>query len=203
MNLERLAVSRVSQRRTVRLIANANHKPPVLEKLASSYGARAHLEALESVTNARQIVQQKGIPGLAPEALASGYGFTYINAALADTRPGGNRFNPPAWGVWYCAFDCETSLQEAAFHMTRALQAAGGDFDNEIRYIELSQISRRTLSICGIRIQYPTVFTRTSRSAIRQVRNWPTKSARAVTTDWFIQPFATPMAWASPLFGRA
>jgi RES domain-containing protein len=137
LNLERLAVSRVSQRRTVRLIANANHKPPVLEKLASSYGARAHLEALESVTNARQIVQQKGIPGLAPEALASGYGFTYINAALAYTRPGGNRFNPPAWGVWYCAFDCETSLQEAAFHMTQALQAAGGDFDNETRYIEL------------------------------------------------------------------
>lgn len=87
MNLERLRVSRVSQRRTVRLIANANHKPPVLEKLASSYGARAHLEALESVTNARQIVQQKGIPGLAPEALASGYGFTYINAALLTRGP--------------------------------------------------------------------------------------------------------------------
>ena len=31
----------------------------------------------------------------------------------------------------------ETSLQEVAFHLTRALQAAGGDFDNETRYIEL------------------------------------------------------------------
>ena len=87
MSPGRLGVSRVSQRRTVRLISNANHKPPVLEKLASSYGARAHLEALESVTSARQNVQQKRIPGLAPEALASGYGFTYINAALAYTRP--------------------------------------------------------------------------------------------------------------------
>ena len=130
-------MSRVSARRTVRLISNANHKPPVLETLVSSYGARAHLEALESVTSARQNVQQKGIPGLAPEALASGYGFTYINAALAYTRPYGNRFNPPGWGAWYCAFDCETSLQEVAFHLTRALQAAGGDFDNETRYIEL------------------------------------------------------------------
>ncbi len=34
-------VSRVSQRRTVRLISNAKHKPPVLERLASSYGAPA------------------------------------------------------------------------------------------------------------------------------------------------------------------
>jgi hypothetical protein len=59
-------VSRVSQRRTVRVISNATHKPPVLETLVSSYGARAHLEALESVTSARQNVQQKGIPGLSP-----------------------------------------------------------------------------------------------------------------------------------------
>lgn len=64
MSSEVWRVSRVSQRRTVRLISNANHKPPVLETLASSYGARADLEALESVTNARQIVQQKGVPGL-------------------------------------------------------------------------------------------------------------------------------------------
>ncbi len=99
MSLERLAVSRVSQRRTVRLISNANHKPPVLEKLASSYGARAHLEALESVTSARQNVQQKGIPGLAPEALASGYGFTYISLVLRvrlRNLAAGGRVSPDA-----------------------------------------------------------------------------------------------------------
>jgi RES domain-containing protein len=130
-------ISLVSQSRTVRLISNANHKPPVLERLAPTFGARAKLEALESVTSRRQEAQQKGMPGIAPEAMASGYGYHYINAAFAYTRPNGNRFNPATWGVWYCAFDCETSLEEVAYHLTRAIEACGADYDNETRYIEL------------------------------------------------------------------
>jgi RES domain-containing protein len=130
-------ISRVSQSRAVRLISNANHKPPVLERLAPSFGARAKLEALESATSGRQEAQQKGIPGIAPEAMASGYGYHYVNAAFAYTRPKGNRFNPTDWGVWYCSFECETSLQEVAYHLTRAIQACGSDFDNETRYVEL------------------------------------------------------------------
>jgi RES domain-containing protein len=130
-------VSFVSQSRAVRLISNANHKPPVLERLAPTFGAREKLEALESVTSGRQEAQQKGIPGIAPEAMASGYGYHYINAAFAYTRPNGNRFNPPSWGVWYCSFECETSLEEVAYHLTRAIEACGADFDNETRYIEL------------------------------------------------------------------
>jgi RES domain-containing protein len=130
-------LSRVSQPRAVRLISNANHKPPVLERLAPTFGARSHLEALESVTSGRQEAQQKGVPGIAPEAMASGYGYQYVNAAFAYTRPNGNRFNPIDWGVWYCSFECETSLQEVAYHLTRAIQACGADFDNETRYLEL------------------------------------------------------------------
>jgi RES domain-containing protein len=130
-------VSRVSQEGTVRLISNANHKPPVLGALASTYGALASLEALESVTSGRQQAQQKGVPGIARQALASGYGYSFVNAAFAYTRPGGNRFNPPDWGVWYSAFSCETALAEVTYHLTRAIAAAGADFDNETRYIEL------------------------------------------------------------------
>jgi RES domain-containing protein len=130
-------VSRVTQSGTVRLIANANHKPPVLGALASTFGALANLEALESVTSARQQAQQKGVPGIAPEALAAGYGYSFVNAAFAYTRPQGNRFNPPDWGVWYSAFDCETALAEVTYHLTRAIVAAGADFDNETRYVEL------------------------------------------------------------------
>lgn len=81
-------VIRVSQSRTVRLISNANHKPPVLQALAPTYGALTHLEALESVTSDRQQAQQKGVPGIAPEALARGYGHSFVNAALAgDPTP--------------------------------------------------------------------------------------------------------------------
>jgi RES domain-containing protein len=131
------AISRISQSRTVRLISNANHKPPVLLALASTQGALDALEALESITSRRQVAQQKGIPGIAPDALATGYGYSFVNAAFAYTRPTGNRFNPPEWGVWYSAFDHDTALQEVKFHLTRALQAAGAAFDNESRYIEL------------------------------------------------------------------
>jgi RES domain-containing protein len=130
-------VSRVSQSRTVRLISNANHKPPVLGALAPTYGALANLEALESVTSGRQRAQQTGVPGIAPEALVIGYGYSFVNAAFAYRRPGGNRFNPPEWGVWYSAFAPETALQEVTYHLTRAIKAAGADFDNETRYIEL------------------------------------------------------------------
>jgi RES domain-containing protein len=130
-------ISRVSEPRTVRLISNANHKPPVLLALASTHGALEHLEALESLTNRRQEAQQKGVPGIAPGALASGYGYSFVNAAFAYTRPKGNRFNPAEWGVWYSALHHDTALAEAAYHLTRAIAAAGAEFDNETRYIEL------------------------------------------------------------------
>lgn len=131
-------VSRVSQSQTVRLISNANHKPPVLAALASPVGsALANLEALESVTSGRQQAQQLGVPGISPEGFARGHGFTFVNAAFAYRRPSGNRFNPPDWGVWYCAFDRITALEEVSYHLTRALAAAGGAFNNETRYIEL------------------------------------------------------------------
>jgi RES domain-containing protein len=121
----------------VRLISNANHKPPVLQALAPTYGALTNLEALESVSSDRQQAQQKGVPGIAPEALAKGYGYSFVNAAFAYRRPYGNRFNPPDWGVWYSAFALETAFQEVSYHLTRAIEAAGADFDNETRCIEL------------------------------------------------------------------
>lgn len=78
---------------TFRLVPNADHKPPVIETLAATHGARTKLEDLEAATNARLIAQQKGLPGIPAEAMASGYGHTYINASFAYWRPGGNRFN--------------------------------------------------------------------------------------------------------------
>jgi hypothetical protein len=108
----------------------------VLERLAPTFGARSKLEELESITSGRLAVQQQGVPGISPTALASGYGYTYVNAAFAYPRPNGNRFNPPAWGVWYAAFGAETALREVAFHLTRALEAID-EFDNTTSYIAL------------------------------------------------------------------
>jgi hypothetical protein len=130
-------LSRVLHQRAVRLISNANHKPPVLEALAPTFGARTDLESLESVTSGRQQVEQNGLPGIAPEAMATGYGYSYINAAFAYRRSNGSRFNPEQWGTWYSGLQSETSQKEVAYHLTRAMEACGADFDNETRYIEL------------------------------------------------------------------
>lgn len=131
-----LLITHVQQPRTARLITSANHKPPVLERLAPTFGARSKLEELESVTSGRLAFQQKGVPGIAPAALTNGYGYTYVNAAFAYTRPRGSRFNPPDWGVWYAAFEPETALQEVSFHLTRALGATG-EYENTTSYVAL------------------------------------------------------------------
>jgi RES domain-containing protein len=123
--------------RTFRLVATADHKPPVLQPLAASYGGLEKLEELEGVTSGRLAAQQKGLPGIPPDMLATGYGYTFINASFSYRRPGGNRFNPGDWGAWYCAFRAETALREVAFHLTRALTDCGGDYDNTTRYMEL------------------------------------------------------------------
>lgn len=135
--------------RTIRLIASAHHKPPVLEPLASTFGARSQLEALESVTSGRQKAQQLGVPGISPDALATGYGYSYINAAFAYPRHNGNRFSPKEWGAWYSAFEIETALAEVAFHLTRALAAAEGRFDNITYYVEL--LANFTAEFCDLR----------------------------------------------------
>lgn len=121
----------------MRLISTAHHKPPVLAPLAPSFGALELLESLESVTSGRRLAEHTGIPGVSPDGLAQGYGYTFINAAFAYPRPSGNRFNPSRWGAWYSAFTVDTALSEVAFHLTRALENAGGGYDNTTRYIEL------------------------------------------------------------------
>ena len=123
--------------RTIRLVATADHKQPVLQPLASSFGGLQKLAELEGVTSGRLAVQQKGLPEIPPDMLAAGYGYTFINASFSYRRPGGNRFNPDAWGAWYSAFSAETALKEVAFHLTRALKNCVADYDNTTRYMEL------------------------------------------------------------------
>jgi RES domain-containing protein len=92
---------------------------------------------LESATSGRLQAQEGGLPDLDPRELVFGRpGYTFINAAFAYTRPGGNRFNDDARGAWYCAFDAETALGEVSFHLTREL-AAVDQFENVTDYAEL------------------------------------------------------------------
>src|SRR6185312_6703821 len=52
------------------------------------------------------------------------------------TRAGGNRFNGPERGAWYCAFEVETAIAKFAYHLTQEL-AAIERFENMTDYAEL------------------------------------------------------------------
>ena len=127
----------IARRDTIRLISTGRLKEPVLSPLARNHGELEDLAALEGATSGRLQAQEGGLSDLDPRELVFGRpSYTFINAAFAYTRPGGNRFNDDARGAWYCAFDAETALGEVAFHLTREL-AAVDRFENVTDYAEL------------------------------------------------------------------
>ncbi|WP_315928277.1 RES family NAD+ phosphorylase [Mesorhizobium sp. SP-1A] len=127
----------ISRRDTIRLISTGRLKDPVLLPLAGSDGDLAGLAELEGATSGRLRAQEGGLPDLDPRELVFGRpGYTFINAAFAYTRPGGNRFNDDSRGAWYCAFEVDTALGEISFHLTRELIAIDR-FDNTTDYAEL------------------------------------------------------------------
>ena len=114
----------IAQSNTTRLISSGRLKEPVLLTLAATQEALNDLAALESVTNSRLRAQQSGLNELDASELVFGRpGHTFINAAFTHTRAGGNRFNGPDRGAWYCAFELETAIDEVAYHLTQELAA--------------------------------------------------------------------------------
>jgi hypothetical protein len=127
----------IAQSNTTRLVSSGRLKEPVLLALAPTQGALDELAALESVTNARMRAQQGGLSELDASELVFGrHGFSFINAAFTHTRVGGNRFNGPDRGAWYCAFEVETAIAEVAYHLAQEL-AAIDRYENVTDYAEL------------------------------------------------------------------
>ena len=126
-------VVELAERATVRLVPTAAFRPPVLRALVDTDAEAEALAALEGLTNGRLLAERHGLPDLDPRELAyrskaadlRRWGATFVNAAFAYTRPGGNRFNDHARGAWYCAFDDLTAIEEVAFHKARELGYAG------------------------------------------------------------------------------
>jgi hypothetical protein len=130
-------VRRVAYDRTIRLVATARLRDPVLLKLV----AQADLAALEEIagaTSAPLRAQRAGAERLDRRELV--YGVTnaqFINAAFAYFMPRSlNRFNGPGRGAWYAALAVETCVAEVAFHMEREL-ANIADFNATVDYAEL------------------------------------------------------------------
>jgi hypothetical protein len=123
---------------TVRLISSARLKPPALKPLVDNDDELALLAELESATNGRLTTEDAGTPAISSREFVFGVpSYSFINAAFAYTRPGGNRFNRERRGAWYCGFEVETSLAEVAYHLTRALADADDAFDNTTEFAEL------------------------------------------------------------------
>lgn len=130
-------VRHIAQDRTIRLVATARLRDPVLLKLV----AREDLDALaeiEGATSGRLRAQESGSDRLDPRELVFGIPHAHlINAAFAYWLPRGlNRFNGPGRGAWYAALKLETSIAEVSFHLEREL-ANVGDFNATVDYAEM------------------------------------------------------------------
>jgi RES domain len=130
-------VRRIAQDRTIRLVATARLRDPVLRKLVNDADLAA-LEEIEGATSGRLRAQATGAERLDRRELVYGVAHAhFINAAFAYFMPRTlNRFSGPGRGAWYAALALDTCVAEVAFHMEREL-ANIGDFNATMDYAEL------------------------------------------------------------------
>jgi len=136
MNLSSL-VTHVTQDRTVRLIATARNREPVLSKLVPE-DELDPLAEIEGATSGRLIAEERGADKLDRRELVFGVPHArFINAAFCYYLPRAmNRFNGPGRGAWYAALARETCCAEVIFHMNREL-AAVNDYNATVDYSEV------------------------------------------------------------------
>jgi RES domain-containing protein len=130
-------VRRIAQDRTIRLVATARLRGPVLLKLVGRDDLSA-LEEIEGATSGRLRAQEGGADRLDRRELVYGIPHAqFINAAFSYWLPRSlNRFNGPGRGAWYAALALDTCVAEAAFHMERELTNIS-DFNATVDYAEM------------------------------------------------------------------
>jgi len=130
-------VKRIAQDRTIRLVATARLRAPVLSKLVADDELGA-LEEIEGATSGRLRAQETGADRLDRRELVYGVPHAhFINAAFSYWLPRAlNRFNGPGRGAWYASLDLETCVAEVSFHMEREL-ANISDFNATVDYAEM------------------------------------------------------------------
>ena len=124
--------------RTVRLVASARLRAPVMESLVDNEDELALLAEIEGATSSRLIVEDRGSAGLTAAELVHGVPHAkFINASFTYAKPREpNRFNPADRGAWYAALDVSTCIAEVGHHLTKAL-ADVGDFNAVVEYGEM------------------------------------------------------------------
>jgi len=132
-----LPIVREAFPRTVRLVASARLRDPVLSGLVEADDLDA-LAEIEGATSARVQAEHRGTGTIDVREFVYGVPHAgFINASFVYARPREpNRFNGPDRGAWYAALDVATCLAEVAFHMTEFL-ARTGSFDATVDYVEM------------------------------------------------------------------
>lgn len=130
-------LTRLALERTVRLVATARLRDPVLLALVDAEDLDP-LAEIEGATSARLRAQTFGGARIEPKEFVAGPAHAnFINAAFAYWRPRElNRFNGPGRGAWYAALAVETCIAEVSFHLTRELERVN-DFNATVDYAEL------------------------------------------------------------------
>lgn len=128
---------RLALERTVRLVATARLRDPVLLALVDSE-MLANLAEIEGATSGRLIAEQRGAERIAAGEFVAGMPHAaFINAAFAYFRPREpNRFNGPGRGAWYAALAVETCIAEVGWHLRRELERVN-DFNAMVDFAEL------------------------------------------------------------------
>ena len=130
-------VERIAIERTVRLVASARLRDPVLLQLVQA-SQLADLAEIEGATSGRLMHKARGGERLGADELVAGLPHaTFVNAAFTYWRPRElNRFNGPGRGAWYAALDTATCVAEVSFHMIRELERVN-DLRATVDYAEM------------------------------------------------------------------
>jgi hypothetical protein len=132
-----IRVERIAIERTVRLVASARLRDPVLLQLVQA-SQLADLAEIEGATSGRLMHKARGGERLGADELVAGLPHAaFVNAAFTYWRPRElNRFNGPGRGAWYAALDAETCVAEVSFHVTRELERVS-DFRATVDYAQM------------------------------------------------------------------
>jgi hypothetical protein len=128
-------VTRVRRYDTHRLIPSQYSEPAsVLSLIADDEAHLQDLFDLDHATNDRLLAENQRSTGIGVQELVFGVPhYRMVNAAFTHPHPFGSRFNGPARGSWYAAFELRTAQAEVAFHKSVQL-AEIGCMQEEVTY---------------------------------------------------------------------
>ncbi len=136
---ERPPLCALRQRDTHRLIPSKylDGGDSVLARLTGDDDELAALFDLEQATNDRALAENGRDPAIGPAELVFGVPYyRTVNAAFVHPHPLGGRFNSPARGAWYAAFELRTAQAEVAWHKSVELAEVGW-FQQVLTYDQL------------------------------------------------------------------